>query len=142
MFGLRNPQSCSLARSSSPPSLDSCFFGESNSPGRLGRCSARCERSCPDHRSAYHFRKSTMPLPRLVPDQVPAPFDVQETAFSYDVLGRYLCNTWEEVMASQSGGGAPFDVVVIGAGMYGGYCAEKLYRLGTARKMRILILEA
>jgi hypothetical protein len=36
-----------------------------------------------------------MPLPKLVPGQGPAPFDVQDTAFTYDVLGRYVCNTWE-----------------------------------------------
>ncbi len=34
-----------------------------------------------------------MPLPKLVPGQGPAPFDVQDTAFTYDVLGRYVCNT-------------------------------------------------
>ena len=83
-----------------------------------------------------------MPLPKLVPGHGPAPFDVQDTAFTYDVLGRYVCNTWEEIQASQDSGGYPFDAVVIGAGMFGGYIAEKLYRLGTELGLRILIIEA
>jgi hypothetical protein len=51
------------------------------------------------------------------------PFD--RTTFSIDLIGRYVCNTWDEAINS---GGAPFDVVVIGAGMHGGYCAEKIFR--------------
>lgn len=43
-----------------------------------------------------------MPLQQLKLDQVPAPFDVQDTTFSHDVLGRYICSTWDEVMASQN----------------------------------------
>lgn len=54
-----------------------------------------------------------MTLPRLTPDQAAAPFDVQETAFSYDVLGRYICNSWEELMAAQTNGGYSFDAVII-----------------------------
>ena len=50
-----------------------------------------------------------MPLPLLAPTSQPAFFDVQETTFSHDVLGRYVCNTWEEILAN---GGAPFDVIV------------------------------
>ena len=53
--------------------------------------------------------------------------DVQQTAFSYDVLGRWVCGSWPEVSGN---GGDPFDVVVIGAGMFGGYIADKLYRRG------------
>src|SRR5215213_9264938 len=76
-------------------------------------------------------------LPRLIPaadvnDRVP----VQETEFSLDVLGRYVCNTWDE--ATQNGG-VPFDAVVIGAGMFGAYCAEKLYRNSN---LRVLVLDA
>src|SRR5262245_60755932 len=82
-----------------------------------------------------------MPLPRLVPAQAPAPFDVQDTAFSYDVLGRYVCNTWEEIKAGQDNGGYPFDAVVIGGGMFGGYIAEKLYRQGTGLALRVLVID-
>lgn len=41
-----------------------------------------------------------------------------------------------------SNGGAPFDAVVIGAGMYGAYCAEKVYGFGKATGRRVLLLEA
>ena len=69
-----------------------------------------------------------MTLPTLIPGQTPARSDVQDTAFSYDVLGRYTCNTWKEIDDAQKSGGYPFDAVVIGAGMFGSYCAEKLYQ--------------
>ena len=74
-------------------------------------------------------------LPKLTPDQTQRT-PVQETAFTLDVLGRYLCSTWEE--ATQNGGVA-FDAVVIGAGMFGAYCAEKIYRSSNAR---VLVLDA
>jgi GMC oxidoreductase len=61
--------------------------------------------------------------------------DCQETSFSVDALARNFCNTWEEAMTNPA-----FDVVVVGCGMYGGYCAEKLFR-GSKTK-RILLLEA
>ena len=35
-----------------------------------------------------------------------------------------------------------FDAVVIGAGMFGGYCAEKIYRFGAANNLKILVLDA
>ena len=76
-------------------------------------------------------------LPRLNPDaNVLA--DVQQTAFSYDVLGRWACSTWGEV---SSNGGAPFDVVVIGAGMFGGYIADKLYRHAENIGLRVLVVD-
>ncbi|MDH6153695.1 MULTISPECIES: family 16 glycoside hydrolase [Paraburkholderia] len=83
-----------------------------------------------------------MPLKELVDGPNAARDDVQQTAFSYDVLGRYLCNNWQEVAAANGPGGYPFDAVVIGAGMFGGYCAEKLFRFGTASAFRILVLDA
>ncbi|MBM0103735.1 GMC family oxidoreductase [Steroidobacter sp. S1-65] len=60
---------------------------------------------------------------------------VQRTTFTIDVLGRYICSLWHEAVGA---GGAPFDAVVIGAGMYGAYCAQRLYRMGK----RVLLLEA
>jgi choline dehydrogenase-like flavoprotein len=83
-----------------------------------------------------------MAIPRLVADPNGTSIDVQQTAFSYDVMGRYVCNSWSEIQASQGSGGFPFDAVVIGAGMFGGYCAEKLYRLGEPLALRVLVLEA
>lgn len=76
-------------------------------------------------------------LPRLIPtsnqnDRVV----VQDTEFSMDVVGRYVCSTWDE--ATQNGGVA-IDAVVIGAGMFGAYFAEKLYRNSN---MRVLVLDA
>src|SRR6266545_2302139 len=62
--------------------------------------------------------------------------EVQETSFSIDVLGRYICNTWDEAV---NNGARPFDAVVIGGGMFGAYCAEKIYRKSN---MRVLVLDA
>lgn len=76
-----------------------------------------------------------MPLPELVPSG--GTVSVQDTAFSRDAMARYVCNTWPEATAN---GGPPFDCVVVGAGMYGAYCATKLFRLTTAK--RTLVLEA
>jgi hypothetical protein len=67
------------------------------------------------------------------------PVAVQETAFTIDALGRYVCSLWDEATAN---GGPPFDAVVIGAGMYGAYCAQRIYRLGAAASRRVLLLEA
>src|SRR5437870_12749994 len=64
------------------------------------------------------------------------PADVQETTFSIDVLGRYVCSTWDEAV---NNGGVTFDAVVIGAGMFGAYCAEKIYR---GSNLRVLVLDA
>lgn len=83
-----------------------------------------------------------MPLQELVAGPNAARDDVQQTAFSYDVLGRYLCNNWQEIIAAQGPGGYPFDAIVIGGGMYGAYCAEKLYRSGASSALRILVLDA
>jgi choline dehydrogenase-like flavoprotein len=77
-------------------------------------------------------------LPRLDPHSS-AVVDVQQTAFSHDVLGRWVCATWPEVA---NNGGDPFDVVVIGAGMFGGYIADKLYRFGENFGLRILVVDA
>src|SRR5437763_1777915 len=82
-------------------------------------------------------------LPRLFPTSDPNDrVKTQDTDFGYDVMSRYTCNNWDEIVAAQANGGYPFDAVVIGAGMFGGYCAEKLYRRGAALGMRILVLEA
>jgi len=62
--------------------------------------------------------------------------DVQRTTLSLDLMGRFVCNTWDEAV---NNGGAPFDVVIIGAGMFGGYCADELFR---GSNLRVLVLEA
>ena len=95
--------------------------------------------SCPVKINANETNGVIMPtnLPRLIPssnqnDRVL----VQDTDFTMDVVGRFVCNTWDE--ATQNGGVA-FDAVVIGAGMFGAYFAEKLYRNSN---MRVLVLDA
>lgn len=76
-------------------------------------------------------------LPRLVPTSNPNDLvEVQETAFSIDVQGRYICSTWDEAV---NNGGVQFDAVIIGAGMFGAYCAEKIYRNSG---LRVLVLDA
>lgn len=77
-------------------------------------------------------------LPFLVPNPN-FPVNVQQTEFSNDVLGRWICSTWSEV---SNNGGDPFDVAVIGAGMYGGYIAEKIYRGSQNQGLRVLVIEA
>src|SRR5215212_4156176 len=87
--------------------------------------------------------KNPPDLPALIPSSDPAQrVQVQTTAFTDDVLGRYVCNDFDEVMAGLADGGFPFDAVVIGAGMFGGYCAEKLYRQGAGIGLRVLLLDA
>jgi choline dehydrogenase-like flavoprotein/nitrite reductase/ring-hydroxylating ferredoxin subunit len=87
-----------------------------------------------------------MPLNRLVDSGVPLPLpDIQRTTFSVDGLGRFICNTWDEILEAQSGG--QFDVIIVGSGMYGAYTAAKLFERG--RRMaraqdapRVLVLES
>jgi choline dehydrogenase-like flavoprotein len=67
------------------------------------------------------------------------PPDVQRTTMSLDVLGRFICNTWDEALEN---GGAAFDVIIVGSGMFGGYCADKIARWRGDRPLRVLVLEA
>ena len=81
-----------------------------------------------------------MALPRLTPanDTV----DVQQTTFGLDIIPRFVCSTWEEATTNPEN----IDVVVLGSGMYGGYCASKIYNLSkekfNGRALRVLVLEA
>jgi choline dehydrogenase-like flavoprotein len=81
-----------------------------------------------------------MPLKKLVRSKQSALYGFQQTTLSDDALGRLACNSWEEVRAENAA--ASFDVVIIGAGLCGAYCAEKLYRRDTSKKLRILLVEA
>lgn len=84
-----------------------------------------------------------MPLNRLseTSESLPLP-DIQRTTFSLDGIARFVCNTWDEVQAARMGG--EFDVVVVGSGMYGAYCATKIFEFTqrSAVKPRILVLES
>jgi hypothetical protein len=82
-----------------------------------------------------------MPLNRLFDSgqQIVPPPDVQRTSLGLDALSRFICNTWDEATANNS---RQFDAVVIGAGMFGGYCADKIFRLGASNNLKILVLDA
>jgi len=82
-----------------------------------------------------------MPLDRLIDSGRPIvpPPDAQRTTLGLDVLSRFVCNTWDE---ATEGGTRRFDAVVIGAGMFGGYCAEKIYTFGAANNLKVLVLDA
>jgi hypothetical protein len=60
-----------------------------------------------------------------------------DTTFSLDVLGRRICDTWDEIQAT---GVTQFDVVIIGSGTCGAYLAQKLYR-SRDKKISILVIE-
>lgn len=78
----------------------------------------------------------------------------QHTRFSLDVLGRYVCNTFDEALASSDPVARanaqlqprstmrPFDFIIIGGGTFGGALAEHLWFRSTGRSERILVLEA
>jgi hypothetical protein len=58
----------------------------------------------------------------------------ESSLFGTDILGRYFCNTLDEAIESNKA--KPFDVVVIGAGMYGAYIASKLYYWSKKQKLQ------
>ena len=67
--------------------------------------------------------------------------NIQQTTFSLDVLARYCCNTWEEIQQLNK----IFDYIIVGSGMYGAYCASKLFRLSKSQGSaipNILVLES
>lgn len=77
----------------------------------------------------------------------------QETDFTRDVLGRYICNGLDEALNSMNKNGQrpdgspqndarPFDVIVIGGGSFGPVFAQHLFAQDKTRSHRILILEA
>jgi choline dehydrogenase-like flavoprotein len=82
-----------------------------------------------------------MPLNQLFDSGNPItpPPDVQRTTLGLDALSRFIGNTWDEATASST---RAFDAVVIGGGMFGGYCAEKIYRFGANNNLKVLVLDA
>ena len=70
------------------------------------------------------------------------PIGTETTSFTRDVFGRYICNTLQEALDSTTGGGKPFDVVVLGGGSFGGVLAHRLFQLDSRlQQHRILVLE-
>jgi choline dehydrogenase-like flavoprotein len=77
----------------------------------------------------------------------------QETDFTRDVLGRYICNGMDEALASTNPNGQrqngapqndarPFDIIVIGGGSFGPIFAQHLFFADQAHSHRILVLDA
>src|SRR5215475_9995130 len=75
------------------------------------------------------------------------------TTFTRDVLGRYICNTFDEALVTidanaraaaglpQRGDLRPFDFIIIGGGTFGAALAEHLWFRSTNRSERILVLD-
>src|SRR5262245_41294595 len=67
------------------------------------------------------------------------------TTFTLDNMGRFLCNTLDEAMASTAvsvaGKTRGFDVIIIGGGTFGSVMAHKLFANDVWRSRRILVLE-
>jgi len=65
--------------------------------------------------------------------------------FSRDILGRFVCNSLAEALASTDAAGRPgarpFDVIVAGGGSFGGVFAQHLLTTDVAHRHRILVLE-
>jgi choline dehydrogenase-like flavoprotein len=76
----------------------------------------------------------------------------QSTDFTRDVLGRYVCNGFDEASASTRGGDSPFHYIIIGGGTFGGALASFLCNLDPSASAdgdpfpryhsRVLVLEA
>src|SRR5258706_7525387 len=76
-----------------------------------------------------------------------------DTDFSRDVLGRYICNTFDEVLVTidpsaraaaglpARGDLRPFDFIIVGGGTFGSAVAEHLWFRSTNRSERILVLD-
>src|SRR5262250_2135033 len=76
----------------------------------------------------------------------PNPVNVQETAFTLDNMGRFLCNTLQEARDSAgvqvAGKPRDFDTIVIGGGTFGAAIAASLLFADSTHSRRILVLEA
>src|SRR6266568_1133893 len=70
----------------------------------------------------------------------------ESTSFTFDNMGRFLCNTLQEALDSANqtvaGRKRDFDAIVIGGGTFGSVIAEHLFVTDTTRSRRILVLEA
>jgi hypothetical protein len=72
----------------------------------------------------------------------------QDTSFTFDIPGRYACNTLDEALdstntalANQSDARG-FDYIVLGGGSFGAVLAARLFNLDVTHSHHILVLEA
>jgi choline dehydrogenase-like flavoprotein len=68
----------------------------------------------------------------------------QYTDFSRDILGRYVCNGFDEAIASTTGSpdAKLFDIIVIGGGSFGCAVAQHVLQRDAFHNHRVLVLEA
>jgi hypothetical protein len=70
----------------------------------------------------------------------------EETTFTLDNMGRFLCNTLQEALDSTTvniaGKSRAFDTIVIGGGTFGAAIASSLFLADNTHSRRILVLEA
>src|SRR5215203_902853 len=72
----------------------------------------------------------------------------QDTSFTFDIPGRYACNTLDEALDSMNAAlrdqadARPFDNIIIGGGSFGGVIAARLFNLDVTHSHRTLVLEA
>src|SRR5438132_321883 len=70
----------------------------------------------------------------------------ESTSFTFDNMGRFLCNTLQEATDSAAqtvaGRRRDFDVIIIGGGTFGAVVAEHLFIADVTRSRRIIVLEA
>src|SRR5688500_4453320 len=69
----------------------------------------------------------------------------EDTTFTRDVKGRYICNTFAEARDSTDpslcSAARPFDIIIIGGGTFGSALAQQIFFSDAARAHRILVLE-
>ena len=73
------------------------------------------------------------------------PATPQTTAFTKDVLGRYVCNGLDEALQTTDKNIRPdakdFDIIIIGGGTFGAATAQHMFYRDKTRSHRILLLE-
>ena len=74
---------------------------------------------------------------------MPTVTNPQDTLFTFDILGRYGCNTLEEAVNSLNRPNRRmFDFIIIGGGSFGAVLASHLLNRDRTLAHRILVLEA
>ncbi|HEY6970740.1 MAG TPA: family 16 glycoside hydrolase [Candidatus Angelobacter sp.] len=73
------------------------------------------------------------------------PSKAESTAFSKDILGRFVCNGLDEALRTTDTSirfdARQFDVIIVGGGSFGAVAAQHLFSKDTTHSHRILVLE-